>query len=267
MKITEADSYYDNLENASVYSILSNINKEDKTVPIAVEKAIPQIEKLVSKIIPLLKNGGRLFYIGAGTSGRLGVLDAAECFPTFGIADKILGIIAGGNKALSEAVEGAEDDIAAGWHTLNEYEVSQKDFVIGISGSGYTPYVLGVIQACNLHNISTGSITCNLNTPLAKESEIAIEVIVGPEFITGSTRMKAGTATKLVLNMISTSVMIGLGRVEGNKMIDMQVLNNKLHERAIGIIAEKLGLSKEKAAVLLANHGSVRNALYFGLKK
>ena len=267
MKITEAESYYNNLENASVKDILCNINAEDKTVSIAVEKVIPQIEKLVSIIIPILRKNGRLFYIGAGTSGRLGVLDAAECFPTFGLADKIIGIIAGGKNALSEAVEGAEDDFHEGWNALKEFNVCEKDFVFGISSSGYTPYVVGALQNCNLHNIPTGSFTCNLNTPLAKESGTTIEVIVGPEFVTGSTRMKAGTATKLVLNMISTSVMLGLGRIQGNKMYDLQILNKKLHERAMGMIAEKFMISKDEAAILLANHGSVRNAINFGLKK
>ncbi|HRD41057.1 MAG TPA: N-acetylmuramic acid 6-phosphate etherase, partial [Bacteroidia bacterium] len=223
-KTTEADSYYNNLENMSVLELLQNMNKEDKTVPLAVEKVIPSIEKLVEVIMEKMKSGGRLFYTGAGTSGRLGIVDASECPPTYGIEHgRVIGLIAGGDEAIRKAVEFAEDDVNQGWEDLKLHQINSKDVVIGIAASGTTPYVVGALEQCNKNNIITGCITCNAGSPVAKVAQYPIEVVVGPEFVTGSTRMKSGTAQKLVLNMISTSVMIKLGRVKGNKMVDMQL--------------------------------------------
>jgi N-acetylmuramic acid 6-phosphate etherase len=241
---------------------LTNINNEDKFVPLAVEKAIPQIEKLTEQIVIKLKKGGRLFYIGAGTSGRLGILDASECPPTFGVSHElVIGLIAGGDSAIRKAVEFAEDSTTQGWEDLKSYNISSKDVVIGIAASGTTPYVISALENCNSNNISTGCITCNHNSPLSKVSKYPIEVIVGPEFITGSSRMKAGTAQKLVLNMISTSVMIKLDRVKGNKMVDMQLSNNKLVDRGTKMIMNELKISFIEAENLLKKYKNVRTAI------
>lgn len=262
IKTTEENSYYDNLEKMPVSELLRNINKEDKSVPLAIEKTIPQIEKLVTLLLTRMKSGGRLFYIGAGTSGRLGIVDASECPPTFGIEHgRVIGLIAGGDAAIRKAVEFAEDDEKQGWKDLLEYKINENDTVIGIAASGTTPYVIGALRNCNEKNILTACITCNENSPLAKVSQIAIEAIVGPEFVTGSTRMKAGTAQKLILNMISTSVMIGMGKVKGNKMVDMQLSNSKLIERGTKMLAGNLTIKEEEARALLLHHGSVRKAM------
>lgn len=262
MNFTEADSKYNNLEKKSIREILESINAEDKTVPFAVEKAIPQIEQLVAEIVPRMQIGGRLFYIGAGTSGRLGIVDASECPPTFGVPDDwVIGIIAGGDRAIRKAVEFAEDDPEQAWKDLQTYRISQLDVIVGIAASGRTPYVVGGLQKARENGIFTACITCNPNTPLAQYANIAIEVIVGPEFITGSTRMKAGTAQKLVLNMISTTTMIKLGRVRGNKMVDMQLANSKLIQRALKIITTELGVSSLEAQKLLQQYGTVRKVL------
>lgn len=261
-KTTESDSKYNALEKMSVLELLTNINNEDKTVPFAVEKVIPKIEKLVNVIVKQMKLGGRLFYMGAGTSGRLGVLDASECPPTYGVSQGlVIGIIAGGDKAIRKAVEFAEDDTEQGWKDLQQHKITKKDVVVGIAASGSTPYVIGALKACNKNEITTACIVCNTSSSVAKESKYKIEVIVGPEFVTGSTRMKSGTAQKLVLNMISTSVMIKMGRVEGNKMVDMQLSNNKLVDRGILMIAEKLKIPYKKANELLVKHGNVRKAI------
>ncbi len=262
MKTTEAESFYNDLENMSVKSLLENMNKEDKTVPLAVEKAIPAIEKLVEVTVEKMKTGGRLFYLGAGTSGRLGIVDASECPPTYGIEQGIVvGLIAGGDAAIRKAVEFAEDDLKQGWLDLQAHEISTKDIVVGIAASGSTPYVVGAIKTCNEKGIITGCITCNSGSELAKEALYPVEVVVGPEFVTGSTRMKSGTAQKLVLNMLSTSVMIKLGRVKGNKMVDMQLSNNKLVERGTHMLMKNTGLTDfEKAQALLLKYGSVRKA-------
>ncbi|WP_109298943.1 N-acetylmuramic acid 6-phosphate etherase [Aquimarina sp. AU474] len=262
IRTTEQSSHYDHLEKMSINELLTNINTEDNSVPIAVKKSIPQIEILVTQIVDKLKNGGRLFYMGAGTSGRLGIVDASECPPTFGVShDLVIGLIAGGDTAIRSAVEFAEDDTNQGWKDLEAYHISENDVVIGIAASGTTPYVIGALQQCNQHNIITGCITCNQGSPLATTARFPIVVTVGPEFVTGSSRMKAGTAQKLVLNMISTSTMIQLGRVKGNKMVDMQLSNNKLVDRGTRMIMEELDINREKAAYLLKNHGSVRNAI------
>lgn len=261
-KTTEQSSNYEHLEKMSVSELLSNINKEDKTVPLAVEKALPQIETLVAQIVANMKLGGRLFYIGAGTSGRLGVLDASECPPTFGVPfDLVIGIIAGGDQAIRRAVENAEDNATQAWIDLQEYNINENDVVIGIAASGTTPYVIGGLKACNENNITTGSISCNSGSPLSQTAKFPIEVIVGPEFVTGSSRMKAGTAQKLVLNMISTATMIQLGKVKGNKMVDMQLSNSKLVDRGIKMIMGEVPVSYEKAADLLEKYGSVRKAV------
>lgn len=262
IKTTEQDSNYTNLENMSISELLTNINNEDKTVPLAIEKAIPQIEKLVSEIVKKLQNGGRLFYMGAGTSGRLGIVDASECPPTFGVSyDLVIGIIAGGDTAIRKAVEFAEDSKNQGWIDLQEYNISDKDVVIGIAASGTTPYVIHALEKCNQHSIITGCITCNEGSPLSKTAQFPVTVVVGPEFVTGSSRMKAGTAQKLVLNMISTSVMIQLGKVKGNKMVDMQLSNNKLVDRGEKMLVSELNIDKETAKTLLKKHGSVREVI------
>lgn len=268
-KTTESDSYYDNLENMSFHELLVNMNKEDKTVPNALEKAIPQIEKLVEVIAEKMKNGGRLFYMGAGTSGRLGIVDASECPPTYGIEHgRVIGIIAGGDEAIRKAVEFAEDDITQGWKDLQEYKINSNDVVIGIAASGSTPYVVGALNTCNQNNIVTGCITCNAGSEVAQVAKYPIEVVVGPEFVTGSTRMKSGTAQKLALNMISTSVMIKLGRVKGNKMVDMQLSNNKLVDRGTKMVMKNTGMQDYEAAkTLLLQEGSVRKATEKYLKK
>lgn len=268
MKTTEQDSYYNNLEQMSVMELLTNMNKEDQTVPEAVAKSIPQIEKIVIAIADKMKEGGRLFYLGAGTSGRLGIVDASECPPTYGIEQgKVVGLMAGGDEAIRKAVEFAEDDLQQGWEDLEKFNISEKDFVIGIAASGSTPYVVGALEQCNKNNILTGCITCNSESAVAKVAKFPVEVIVGPEFVTGSTRMKSGTAQKLVLNMISTSVMIKLGRVKGNKMVDMQLSNNKLVDRGTKMVMKNTGLEDyEKAKELLLKHGSVRKATEAFLK-
>lgn len=261
-KTTEQDSNYDQLENMSVAELLTNINSEDKTVPFAVEKAIPQIEKLVDQIVFKLKEGGRLFYIGAGTSGRLGIVDASECPPTFGVPHElVVGIIAGGDHAIRKAVEFAEDSLTQAWIDLKKHYISDKDVVVGIAASGTTPYVIGGLNSCIEHGIITGCITCNHNSPLSNTANFPIEVIVGPEFVTGSSRMKAGTAQKLVLNMITTATMIRLGHVKGNKMVDMQLSNNKLVDRGVTMIMNELSISQKEAQVLLNKFQSVRLAI------
>ncbi|MBL7912011.1 MAG: N-acetylmuramic acid 6-phosphate etherase [Bacteroidia bacterium] len=262
MKTTEADSFYDHLEKMSVNELLTNINKEDKTVPLAVEKAIPQIEKLVNETVTRLANGGRLFYLGAGTSGRLGIVDASECPPTYGIEHGIvIGLIAGGDEAIRKAVEFAEDDLQQAWLDLKQHNINSKDVVVGIAASGSTPYVIGALKKCNAENILTGCITCNAGSEMAAVANFPVEVIVGPEFVTGSTRMKSGTAQKLVLNMLSTAVMIKLGRVKGNKMVDMQLSNNKLVDRGAKMLMKNTGMQNyEEAKALLLKHGSVRKA-------
>lgn len=262
MKITEKESPYKNLESKGITEILSCINDEDKTVPLAVEKVIPVISELTKVIIDKMGNGGRLFYIGSGTSGRLGIVDAAECPPTYGVDENtVIGLIAGGDKAIRRSIEHAEDKPDSGWEDLLKHDLNENDVVIGISASGSTPYVVGALQKCSQYGITTAAITNNLNTQVANEAQYAIEVITGPEFVSGSTRMKAGTATKLILNMISTTVMIKLGRVIDNKMVDMQLVNNKLIERGSRIIMDKLDCSIEEARELLLSAGSVRKAL------
>ena len=268
IKTTEQSSTYNHLESMSVAELLSHINNEDKSVPFAVEKAVPNIEILVEEIVSKLQNGGRLFYIGAGTSGRLGVVDASECPPTFGVPfDLVNGIIAGGDAAIRKAVERAEDDTQQAWLDLEKHDISSKDVVIGIAASGTTPYVIAGLQKCNENHISTGSISCNAESPLSQTAKFPIDVVVGPEFITGSSRMKAGTAQKLVLNMISTATMIRLGKVKGNKMVDMQLSNDKLVQRGIRMIMEEIGVPITEAKYLLLHHGSVRNAVEAFLKK
>ncbi|OFY97075.1 MAG: N-acetylmuramic acid 6-phosphate etherase [Bacteroidetes bacterium RIFCSPLOWO2_12_FULL_31_6] len=261
-KTTEAESNHHNLENKSVEELLTGINNEDKTVPFAVEKVIPNITMLVEEIVKKLKNGGRLFYMGAGTSGRLGIVDASECPPTFGVEHGlVLGLIAGGDAAIRKAVEFAEDDKNQGWKDLQEYKINNNDVVIGIAASGSTPYVIGALEKCNENGILTGCITCNKGSKLAAVSKFPIEVVVGPEFVTGSTRMKSGTAQKLVLNMISTSVMIKLGRVKGNRMVDMQLSNDKLVDRGTQMIMNELQIDYQTAYKMLLEFGSVRKAV------
>lgn len=261
-KTTEADSNYNALEKMSVRELLSNINKEDKTVPLAIAKEISKIEKLVSVIVKQLKQGGRLLYMGAGTSGRLGIVDASECPPTYGVPHGlVIGIIAGGDKAIRKAVEFAEDDTEQGWKDLQAYKINKKDVVIGIAASGSTPYVIGALEACNKKGITTACIVCNKGSNVAKVAKHKIEIVVGPEFVTGSTRMKSGTAQKLTLNMISTSVMIKLGKVKGNKMVDMKLSNNKLVDRGTNMVAKELKVSYKKANELLLKYGSVRKAV------
>ena len=261
-KPTEQSSLYDHLEEMSTFELLKNINEEDKKVPAAIEKILPKIEILVNHIVEKISNGGRLFYIGAGTSGRLGVLDASECPPTFGVPDNVvIGLIAGGDTALRKAVENAEDDSTRAWDDLNKHYITSADVVIGIAASGTTPYVIGGVKAARKNGLLTGCITNNPDSPLAREVEHPLEIVVGPEFVTGSTRMKSGTAQKLVLNMISTSVMIKLGRVKGNKMVDMQLSNNKLVDRGIRMIMEELGVDQKRASDLLNQHKNVREVL------
>lgn len=261
-KTTEQASKYQHLEQMSVHELLTNINQEDKTVPLAVEKALPQVEALVQQIVAKMKQGGRLFYIGAGTSGRLGVVDASECPPTFGVPfDQVIGLIAGGDTAIRKAVENAEDDANQAWLDLQEWNISEKDVVVGIAASGTTPYVIGGLEKCNQNNIITGCITCNEGSPLSKTAQFPIEVVVGPEFVTGSSRMKAGTAQKLVLNMLSTTTMIQLGKVKGNKMVDMQLSNNKLVDRGVKMIMDEINVTYEQASILLKQFGSVRKAV------
>jgi N-acetylmuramic acid 6-phosphate etherase len=259
---TEKESLYSDLDKMSTKELLENINNEDKKVPSIIETQIPIIEKLVDAIVAKMQLGGRLFYIGAGTSGRIGVLDASECPPTFGTpASWVVGIIAGGKKAIQNAVENAEDDSEQAWNDLVEHQISDKDVVIGIAASGNTPYVIGGLQKARANRILTGSISCNPDSLISKEADFSIELLVGPEFLTGSSRMKAGTSQKLVLNMISTSVMIKLGRVKGNKMVDMQLSNLKLVNRAVKMIMDELQIEEIQASELLSKHKSVRAVL------
>lgn len=262
IKTTEQDSNYNHLEKMSLLEILKNINNEDKTVPIAVEKALPQINKLTQQIINKLKVGGRLFYIGAGTSGRLGVLDASECPPTFGVPHElVVGLIAGGDVAIRKAVEFAEDSKNQAWLDLQNHQISNNDVVVGIAASGTTPYVVSALEKCNQNNIITGCITCNKNSPLSLVANYPVEVIVGPEFVTGSSRMKAGTAQKMVLNMLSTTTMIKLGKVKDNKMVDMQLSNTKLIERGKKMLVNELNIDLKTASNLLQKHGNVRSVI------
>ncbi len=259
---TEQPSYYDNLEKMSIHQLLVNMNNEDKKVPLAVEKCIPQIEGLIERIVEKFELGGRLFYIGAGTSGRLGVLDASECPPTYGVPDDwVIGLIAGGDIALRKAVENAEDHKEQSWLDLKEYNINKNDVLVGIAASGSTPYVVGGLEKANELGIVTGCITCNKETEVAKVAQYPIEVEVGSEFVTGSTRMKSGTAQKLVLNMISTSLMVKLGRVKGNKMVDMQLTNKKLINRGTSMIANALEIDEVQAKELLMKYKSVRLAI------
>ncbi len=261
-KITESDSNYDRLEEMNVFDLLLNINREDKLVANFIEEEIPKIEQLINVIILQMKKGGRLFYLGAGTSGRLGIVDASECPPTFGVDHGlVVGLMAGGDKAMRKAVEFAEDNINLGWEDLQNYNINSNDVVVGIAASGTTPYVVGALTKCQKEKIITGCIVCNSNSPVSHVSDYPVEIVVGPEFVTGSTRMKAGTAQKLVLNMISTSVMIKLGRVRGNKMVDMQLSNNKLVDRGIKMIMKEIGVNYETANFLLEKYGSVRDVV------
>lgn len=259
---TESTSRYDRLEKMPVRKLLTSINREDQTVATSVKKAIPKITKLVEAIVQRMKNGGRLFYIGAGTSGRLGILDASEIPPTYGVLfNQVIGIMAGGDKAIRKAVEFAEDDAQQAWKDLKKYKISSNDVLIGIAASGRTPYVIGGVKDARRSGVLTACITCNKGSELAAQVDHAIEVVVGPEVVTGSTRMKSGTAQKLVLNMISTATMVQLGRVKGNKMVDMKLTNVKLINRGARFLAEELGLNIDKAKQLLLKHGSVRKAV------
>ena len=262
IKITEQPSHFDHLEQMSVMEILQHINEEDAVVAGAVGQVIPQISVLVEAIVPRMRRGGRLFYVGAGTSGRLGILDASELPPTFGVPETwVVGIIAGGDRALRHAVERAEDVSEQGWRDLQAYHPTTDDTVLGIAASGTTPYVVGAVSIAREHGLLTGGITNNLNTPLAKAAHYAIETVVGPEFVTGSTRMKSGTAQKMILNMISTALMIRLGRIRGNRMVNMQLSNAKLIDRGTRMLQESLGLGYDEARRLLLEAGSVENAL------
>ena len=261
-KITESESLYDNLDQMSVRELLEGINNEDRKVAIAVGREIPKIEKLVTRIVERMRRGGRLFYIGAGTSGRLGVLDASEIPPTYGMPNTlVIGLIAGGDRALRNPVESAEDDLDKAWEELQQYHINTNDTLVGIAASGTTPYVIGALRKARSEGILTASISCNPDSPMAAEAEIAIEPVVGPEVVTGSTRMKSGTAQKMVLNMITTSTMIKLGRVKGNRMVNMQLTNQKLVDRGTRMIMEELRLDYEQSKNLLLLHGSVREAI------
>lgn len=262
IKISEQPSLYNDLEKKSIGEILHDINNEDKKVALAVEKALPQIEKLVTEIVARMKRGGRIFYMGAGTSGRLGVLDASEIPPTFGMDPSwVIGIIAGGDTALRNAVENAEDDTTQGWRDLQAFNITDKDTVIGIAASGTTPYVIGALNDCRAHGILTAAITSNPDAPVSHAADIAIEMIVGPEYVTGSSRMKSGTGQKMICNMITTSVMIKMGRVKGNKMVNMQLSNAKLVDRGTRMVIDELGLPYDEAKRLLLMHGSVKKAV------
>ena len=261
-KTTESPSHYRHLEKMSVAELLRNLNNEDSTVPMAIEKELPAIERLVCAVVEKVRGGGRLFYIGAGTSGRLGVIDASEIPPTYGVSpDLVIALIAGGDKAIRQSVEHAEDDPAQAWLDLKGYHIDSQDFVIGIAASGTTPYVVGGLADCQKNGVATGCITCNLGSLLAAVADHPVEVVVGPEFVTGSTRMKSGTAQKLVLNMVSTSLMIQLGRVKDNRMVDMKLTNVKLLDRGTKMVAQETGLDYRKANELLLRHGSVRAAV------
>lgn len=262
VRTTESESHYNNLELMTTHELLVNINTEDKSVPLAVEKAIPQIEALVNAAFERMQVGGRLFYIGAGTSGRLGIVDASECPPTFGVPfGLVVGLIAGGDAAIRKAVEFAEDSKEQGWADLLEYNINEYDFLVGIAASGTTPYVIGALNKAREMGIGTGCIVCNAGSPVAQAAEFPVEIVVGPEFVTGSTRMKSGTAQKLALNMVSTSLMIKLGRVKGNRMVDMQLSNNKLIDRGTKMVMEALGVDYDKAGELLKQYGNVRKAV------
>ena len=262
MNITESPSPYRHLEKMSTHELLVNINHEDQTVALAVQKALPQIEKLVDAVADKMLAGGRLFYMGAGTSGRLGIVDASECPPTYGVPQGlVIGLIAGGDSAIRKAVEFAEDNTEQGWKDLQQHHISDKDVVIGIAASGGTPYVVGALKTCRAHGIITGCITCNPGSAVAAQAHYPVEVITGPEFVTGSTRMKAGTAQKLVLNMVSTAVMIKIGRVEDNKMVNMQLSNDKLVNRGTLMVMEATGLNQTESQKLLLQHGSVKKAV------
>jgi len=267
-RTTESDSKYHDLEKMDTIAILKNINKEDQSVPLSVSKAIPQIQFLVEAVYEKLNSGGRLFYLGSGTSGRLGVVDASECPPTFGVGhDMIIGLIAGGDAAIRKAQEGAEDNLDAAWDDLIAHNISSKDFVVGISASGTTPYVLGGLKECRGNNIQTGCIVCNTESPIAGFADYPVEVVVGPEFVTGSTRMKAGTAQKLVLNMLTTAVMIKLGRIKDNKMVDMMLSNKKLIERGTRMLVNLYKWEYDQALETLIKYGSVRGVIDFMEKK
>ena len=262
MNTTESSSLFNHLETLSTRALLEGINSVDQTVPQVVAKALPQIEALVEATVTRLGAGGRLFYIGAGTSGRLGVLDASECPPTFGVPHGlVVGLIAGGDTAIRKAVENAEDDAEQAWRDLTAYDITDKDIVVGIAASGRTPYVIGGLEQARQHGLATGCIVCNAGSPVAAVAEFPVEVVTGPEFVTGSTRLKAGTAQKLVLNMLTTATFIRLGRVKGNKMVDMQLSNAKLVDRGEKMLMDELGVGQEEAAQLLQRHGSVRAAL------
>jgi N-acetylmuramic acid 6-phosphate etherase len=261
MSTTEQSSNYKHLDKMTIGELLAGMNNEDFNVPLAIKKSLPQIEALVSVIVEKMRKGGRLFYIGAGTSGRLGILDASEIPPTYGVRDKVIGLIAGGDKAIRTSVEHAEDDKAQAWKDLASFNPTKDDVLVGIAASGRTPYVIGGVDEARSNGLITGCITCNTATELAKHVDFPVEVVVGPEFVTGSTRMKSGTAQKLVLNMISTTAMIQLGRVVGNKMVDMQLTNTKLVGRGARMIMEELGVDEKTAANLLKKHGSVRRAI------
>lgn len=262
MKTTEQESLYNDLEKKSSMELITDINQEDQKVALAIQQSLPQIAKVIDQAYEKMKEGGRLFYIGAGTSGRLGIVDASECPPTFGVPhDWVIGLMAGGDGAMRKAVEFAEDDVHLAWQDLKEYDIDERDMVIGIAASGSTPYVVHGLKDCNQNGIVTGCITCNSGSALAEAAQYPIEVVVGPEYVTGSTRMKAGTAQKLVLNMISTSVMIKLGRVKGNRMVDMQLSNNKLVDRGTKMVMNATGLDYDTAQSLLLEKGSVRKAV------
>ncbi len=261
-KITEQESLYHDLEQLPVGEILAGINREDQKVALAVQKVLPAIEKAVNELVPRMKRGGRLFYLGAGTSGRLGVLDASEIPPTFGVPDSwVIGLIAGGDRALRHPVESAEDDLLSGWRELEKHGIGADDTVVGIAASGTTPFVIGALREARRRGILTVAIACNPDSPMAAEADVAIEPVVGPEFVTGSTRMKSGTAQKMVLNMISTTAMIKLGRVRGNRMVNMQLTNQKLIDRGTRMLQAELGLPYDEARRLLLLHGSVNEVL------
>lgn len=261
-RITESPSAYNDLEKMSTGALLAGINREDKTVPFAVERALPQLELLVDATVQRLGSGGRLFYLGAGTSGRLGIVDASECPPTYGVEHGlVVGIIAGDDTAIRKAVEFAEDSLTQGWEDLSAHNISPKDIVVGLSASGTAPYVLGALRRCREAGIATGCVACNPGSPMAALSDFPVEAAVGPEFVTGSTRMKSGTAQKLVLNMLTTATMIRLGRVRGNRMVDMQLSNDKLIDRGTRMVAAELGISENEARQQLLKHGSVRKAV------
>jgi N-acetylmuramic acid 6-phosphate etherase len=261
-KTTEQASLYEHLEGMSTRELLENINREDHKVPQVIAAILPQIEALADAVYERMRQGGRLFYIGSGTSGRMGILDASECPPTFGVPHGwVIGLISGGDGAIRKAVEFAEDSVTQGWADLEAHKINEGDFVLGIAASGTTPYVIGAVKACRERGIATGCITCNEGSPLAAAVDYPVVAVVGPEFVTGSTRMKAGTAQKLILNMISTSVMVKLGRVKGNKMVDMKLANEKLIDRGARMVAEESGLGYDSALALLLKHGSVREAL------